>query len=209
MLGEHRLLADKPVVADFGCGDRPYESLFKQAGCRYLACDLDGPVDVRIEPGHRLDIEDGSVDGVVSFQVLEHVWDIEWYLSECARILKPNGWLLLSTHGVWLYHPHPTDFRRWTRSGLEDEIVARGFVHVATTPIAGPLAWTSMIRLIAYREVLRRIPLLGSLLFPPLAIVMNCRATIEDACTPVAIRSTNASVYLTLSRKASPVAGGL
>ncbi|MCE9533805.1 MAG: class I SAM-dependent methyltransferase, partial [Planctomycetes bacterium] len=121
MLASQKLLEGKPTVADFGCGDRPYESLFTQAGCRYIACDLDGPVDVKIVPGQRLDIADGSVDGVVSFQVLEHVWDIQWYLSECNRILKPGGWLLLSTHGTWLFHPHPTDFRRWTRPGLEDE----------------------------------------------------------------------------------------
>jgi SAM-dependent methyltransferase len=156
---------------------------------------------VRIEPGKPLDIPDGSVDGVVSFQVLEHVWDIDWYLRECRRILKPGGWLLLSTHGTWLFHPHPTDFRRWTRPGLEDEIKSRGFTHAETIPIVGPLAWTRMIRLIAYREVLKKIPLLGPALFALLAIVTNLWAKAEDALTPIAIRSTNASVYLTLSHK--------
>jgi SAM-dependent methyltransferase len=101
---------------------------------------------VTIIPGKPLDLADASVDGVTSFQVLEHVWDIDWYLRESYRILKPGGWLLLSTHGTWLFHPHPTDFRRWTRPGLEDEIKARGFTHVGTLPIAGPLAWTLMIR---------------------------------------------------------------
>jgi SAM-dependent methyltransferase len=203
MLATNRMLEARPTVADFGCGDRPYEPIFKAAGCRYIACDLEGPVDVRIEPGKPLDILDASVDGVVSFQVLEHVWDVDWYLRECCRILRPGGWLLLSTHGTWLFHPHPTDFRRWTRPGLEDEIKARGFTHVETIPIVGPLAWTRMIRLIAYREVLRKIPLLGPALFALLAIVTNLWAKAEDALTPVAIRSTNASVYLTLSLKNS------
>lgn len=204
MMEIHRLLESQPTVADFGCGDRPYAALFQNAGCRYIACDLEGPVDVRIVPGQRLDVADGSVDAVVSFQVLEHVWDIEWYLGECHRILKPGGWLLLSTHGTWLYHPHPTDFRRWTRPGLEDEIATNGFINVETASIAGPLAWTLMIRLIAYREVLFKIPILGPLLFAPLAVAMNLRARIEDAITPESIRKTNASIYLTLSRKLKP-----
>ncbi len=204
LLEEHHLLDRAPVVADFGCGDRPYEPLFKKAGCRYIACDLDGEVDVKIEPGKPLGLAAESVDGVVSFQVLEHVWDIDWYLRECNRILKPGGWLLLSTHGTWLFHPHPTDFRRWTRPGLENEIKARGFTLIDNRPIAGPLAWTLMIRLIAYRELLRKIPLIGPLLFAPLAVIMNLRAKLEDGCTPASIRSTNASIYLTLSRKSNP-----
>jgi SAM-dependent methyltransferase len=209
MLAEQRLLEDRPTVADFGCGDRPYEPIFTNAGCRYIACDLDGAVDVRFVPGERLDLADESVDGVVSFQVLEHVWDIDWYLRESRRVLKPGGWLLLSTHGTWLFHPHPTDYRRWTRPGLEAEIATRGFTIVGDTPIAGPLAWTLMIRLIAYREFLRKIPLLGPLLFAPLAFVMNVRAKLEDACTPAAIRANNASIYLTLSRKPATLGGSV
>jgi len=200
---DRNLLRDNQTIVDFGCGDRPYEAVFTGTGCKYVACDLDGPVDVKIIPGEPLAIPDNSVDGVVSFQVLEHVWDIDLYLRECHRILKPGGWLLLSTHGTWLYHPHPTDFRRWTRPGLEDEIKARGLTNETTIPVAGPLAWTLMVRLIAYREVLRKIPVLGSLLVGPLAVIMNLRAKLEDAVTPYAIRSDNACVYVTLSRKAA------
>src|SRR5689334_5051498 len=82
-------------VVDFGSGDAPYKPLFEQRGIDYITADLDGDTDVRIVPGQPLAIEDCSVDGVVSFQVLEHVWDLQWYLSEARRILKPGGFLLL------------------------------------------------------------------------------------------------------------------
>jgi SAM-dependent methyltransferase len=192
-------------VVDFGCGDRPYEELFTARQAKYIACDLDGAVDVRIEPGRPLALPDGTADGVVSFQVLEHVWDIDWYLAECHRVLKPGGWLLLSTHGTWLYHPHPTDFRRWTRDGLCREIETRSLQIDDVQSLVGPLAWTTLFRLIGIRQLLSRVPLLGPLLLVPITCLMNGRMLLEDAVTPAAIHNCNASVYLVLARK--PVSG--
>src|SRR5581483_7858547 len=109
-------------IVDMGCGNSPYELLFRGEGTVYVKCDLEGAVDYILRPGEQVSLADGSADGVVSFQVLEHVADLDWYLGECRRVLRPGGWLLLSTHGVWLYHPHPTDYRRWTHDGLALEL---------------------------------------------------------------------------------------
>jgi len=188
-------------VVDFGCGDRPYAPLLAERGAVYVACDLDGVVDVRIEAGRPLDLPDASVDGVVSFQVLEHVWDLDWYLGECVRLLKPGGWVLLSTHGTWLYHPHPTDFRRWTRDGLTEELQSRGLAVQEVRAVAGPLAWTTLFRLMGLQHALRRVPVLGPLLLIPITALMNLRMFVEDAITPANLRDTNACVYVTLSRK--------
>jgi SAM-dependent methyltransferase len=183
-----------------GCGDMPYRPLFEARGARYIGCDLDDAAPVRIVPGRRVPLDDGSAAIVVSFQVLEHVWDLEWYLGECRRLLRPDGALLLSTHGSWLYHPHPTDFRRWTQDGLVNEIESHRFSIEHVTGIMGPLAWTTQFRLLGYREVLRRIPVLRSLLLPPLIVGMNLRMEIEDAVTPDAIRRTNACIYVVVAR---------
>ena len=188
-------------VVDLGCGDRPYEPLFLARECQYVPCDLDGVDVVRMEPGRRLPLEDGSADGVVSFQVLEHVWDLDWYLGEAHRLLKPGGWLLLSTHGTWLYHPHPSDYRRWTREGLVRELEARGFHSQAVSAVVGPLAWTTQFRLLGLREALFKIPVAGRFLFLPLACIMNLRMVAEDWITPDSVRDVNASVYVTISRK--------
>jgi len=188
-------------VLDLGCGDQPYATLITGRGAQYVGCDIDGDVDVRINPGQPLPLPDASADGIVSFQVLEHVWDLDWYLGECRRLLKPGGWLLLSTHGTWLYHPHPTDFRRWTRTGLERELRARGFETLTTGAVVGPLGWTTVFRLLGMREVLRRVPVAGPLLLVPLTLLMNLRIALEELMTPAHLREANASVYVTVSRK--------
>jgi SAM-dependent methyltransferase len=189
-------------VVDFGCGDRPYEGLVKSRGAAYVTCDLDGEVDVRIVPGQALGLPDGYADGVVSFQVLEHVWDLDWYLGECWRLLKPGGWLLLSTHGSWPYHPHPTDFRRWTRDGLVRELETRGFAVENVAAVAGPLAWTTVYRLLGVQQALKRVPLVGAVLAAPILLAANTWIAIEDALTPRALRESDACVHVTLSRKA-------
>lgn len=199
-----RVWPSQPVrVVDLGAGDAPYRPLFQARGVEYLACDLDGDTDVRIEPGQPVDLPAGCADGVVSFQVLEHVWDLEWYLGEARRLLRPGGWLMLSTHGTWPYHPHPTDFRRWTEMGLRGELEKFGFVVETVDGIVGPLAWTTQIRLLGFREGLRRVPIFGRPLVAALALVMNARMAVEDAVTPHSVRQENACVYVTFSQAAA------
>ena len=38
-----------------------------------------------------LPLADGSVDVVVNFQVIEHLWDQGQFVAECARVLRPSG----------------------------------------------------------------------------------------------------------------------
>jgi SAM-dependent methyltransferase len=186
---------------DLGCGDCPYKDWFVEAGCRYIDCDIDGRASVTISPGQRMPLADASADGVVSFQVLEHVWELDWYLYEAKRILVPGGWLLLSTHGSWLYHPHPTDFRRWTVDGIAMEIQERGFAIDLVRGLVGPLAWTTQFRLLGVREVLRRIPFVGPAILAPLICLANVRMVVEDFITPESIKQRNGCVYLVLAHK--------
>jgi len=187
-------------IIDLGCGDRPYASLLRKRGFDYVACDIEGDVDVRLVPGERMALDDASADVVVSFQVLEHVWDLDWYLGEARRILRPGGYLLLTTHGSWPYHPHPTDFRRWTRDGLVGELESRRFRIEQVDSVVGLLALTTQYRLVGIRHALLAIPPLAKVVVPLVASVMNAQMLLEDAITPRAIRDANACIYVTLSR---------
>jgi SAM-dependent methyltransferase len=181
----------------------PYRKILEREGLQYVGCDITPEAPVRITPGVRIPLPDHESRLVTSFQVLEHVWDLDWYLGECRRLLHPEGYLLLSTHGTWLYHPHPTDFRRWTCDGLVRELEGHGFVVERIDGIMGPLAWTTQFRLLGFREVLLRLPVVRSLLLPPLVAAMNLRMAFEDAITPDWIRQANASIYLVAARPSS------
>jgi SAM-dependent methyltransferase len=202
------LLADPALrlqgarVLDFGCGSRPYEPWFRAAGAQYRGADIDGAHEVRIRADGTLDCGDAECDLVASFQVLEHVWDLRTYLGEARRVLREAGWLLLSTHGTWLYHPHPNDYRRWTAEGLRREIEAQGFSLVRMEPVVGPLALTTVFRSLGAAHFLKQLPVLGKPLAAAAAAAFNARAWLEDRATPREITATNACTYVALFRRA-------
>lgn len=191
---------DDATALDFGSGDAPYESEIKNAGYKYLSADISGKPDVVVTSGKPLPIETETISLVASFQVLEHVWDVEWYLAESRRILKKDGHLLLSTHGTWLYHPHPTDFRRWTKSGLAMELETQGFKIVSIEPLIGPLAWTTQFRTLALHHVLSKIPIIGKGLSSVFNSLGYIKMTLEDKITPYQHRLDNASIYLIVAK---------
>jgi SAM-dependent methyltransferase len=184
------------IAIDLGCGDQPYRQLFEGRGIEYLGADLGRAAEISIGEDGRVDAPDGAADLVLSFQVLEHVRDLDRYLAEAKRLLRPGGRLLLSTHGTWLYHPHPEDHRRWTREGLINELESRGLAVETCQAIVGPLALTTIIRLTAFAYALRNVPLLKGPIVTSLAVVMNLRAALEDRITPAAVRENNACVYM-------------
>ena len=188
-------------VLDYGCGERPYEAWFTALGALYKGADLEGAHDVTIAPGGALLSPDASADVIVSFQVLEHVQDVAAYLREAHRVLVPGGSLLLSTHGTWLYHPHPQDFRRWTLDGLKLDVETHGFRLVSMLPAAGPLAWTTVLRALGLCHVLAKVPVAGRALVGASACVLGAKAWLEDRITPREFIRDNACMYVALFRR--------
>jgi len=133
------LLPAGEKLLDYGCGNKPYEDLLKTKFPMYVGADLPGNsyADVPINEDGTVGVEDGSFDCVLSSQVLEHVVSPQKYLTEARRVLKPGGALILSTHGIWPYHPDPTDFWRWTVSGLQAEVRKAGFEVLSIEGVMG------------------------------------------------------------------------
>ena len=130
---------DGMLIVDLGCGDMPYRPLFERNGARYIGIDLEynDAADLHASVEDSLPLAEGSVDVVLSTQVLEHVPEPNKYLAEIRRVLKPGGLVIISTHGYWMYHPHPQDFWRWTGPGLRKLVGDAGYQVLECRGIMG------------------------------------------------------------------------
>lgn len=179
------------TVLDVGCGTMPYRSMFTKRQARYLGADIDGTPDIVIDAGGALPLADESVDFVVSFQVLEHVRHVPAYLASIRRVLRVGGSMFLTTHGVWPYHPHPTDYWRWTRDGLRVTLEDARFTVQHIASLCGPAAWIPMFPLLVGKRVLGPIwPVLA-----PVNLGINALAWAADHVTPAAVRNNNAAIF--------------
>lgn len=106
-------------ILDVGCGTKPYFSFFKGTK-KYIGVNLTPNEDVDcITSAENLPFASESFDIVISTQMLEHVKDPAKVLKEIYRVLKKEGVVFLSTHGIWEKHGSPNDYWRWTDDGLK------------------------------------------------------------------------------------------
>lgn len=81
-----------------------------------------------------LPLPDSSVDTVVNFQVIEHLWDQQAFISECLRVLRPGGELLISTPNRITFSPgrdtplNPFHTRELDPAELRELLTTPGFV---------------------------------------------------------------------------------
>lgn len=147
-------------VLDFGCGSKPYEALFTGADS-YVGVDIEvsghdhltSKVDYFYN-GVRLPFDDESFDSIVSFEVFEHVQNLEAMVAELHRVAKPGATFLVTTPFLFPEHEIPYDFRRLSRYGLESILTNNGFEIVEIVPTTGSiLALAQGFNHFLFREV--------------------------------------------------------
>lgn len=137
------------IVLDAGCGEGYGLPMLAEAGAgRVIGVDLEPTVvdhvaatyavDPRIE-AHcaelmALPLGDDEVDLVVSFQVIEHLHDIDGYLASLRRVTRPGGRVLIATPNRLTFTPgsdtpvNPFHTREFTASELTDQLESSGLV---------------------------------------------------------------------------------
>ncbi|BDY30868.1 class I SAM-dependent methyltransferase [Mycolicibacterium mageritense] len=143
----YRRLADRCAgrdVLEAGCGEGYGADLIADVANRVIGLDYDEAtvahvraryprVDIRHGNLAELPLEDASVDVVVNFQVIEHLWDQAQFVAECARVLRPGGIFLVSTPNRITFSPgrdtplNPFHTRELNAAELTELLEAAGF----------------------------------------------------------------------------------
>ena len=117
--GANRLapLADgEGLVIDLGAGnDRRHPRFLNVDLLPYPEVDL-------LCDGEALPFASGSIDGVLSIAVFEHVERLEHMLDEVHRVLRSGGRLFVAVPFLQPFHAAPHDYRRWTLTGLGTDL---------------------------------------------------------------------------------------
>ncbi|VEP13231.1 conserved hypothetical protein [Hyella patelloides LEGE 07179] len=112
-------------LVDLGCGNVPYYEWYKDRVDKVTCIDWPQSnheakyVDVFANLNQSLPLEDSSVDCVFSTSVLEHISEPLVLLKEISRILKQDGYLILSVPFLYHLHEEPFDYYRYTPHGLK------------------------------------------------------------------------------------------
>jgi len=106
-------------ILDVGVGSAPYWNL--RSDLNWLGIDVaDGPkVDFIINKDSSWPISNATFDYIFCTQVLEHVENPAFLISEIRRVLKPGGSVILNAPFLYPFHGMPNDQARYTTTQLE------------------------------------------------------------------------------------------
>lgn len=102
------LVAPNCQILELGCGSGNLAAFLNTMDIPVIASDiaqsaidharsLHPEIDFRVHSAEELPYADQSFDIVTSFDVLEHLPNVDQHLCEVSRVLKPNGYYLFQT----------------------------------------------------------------------------------------------------------------
>lgn len=124
-------------LIDIGCGYSPYKSLLLKNVSKYEGMDL---VHYNEDVTHIGDIlnknpfHENQFDCGISFEVLEHIPNSDEFIKQIYKIIKPDGYFIISVPHLSRLHEEPLDFYRFTKYGLIEIFTRNGFEIVEIEP---------------------------------------------------------------------------
>jgi SAM-dependent methyltransferase len=162
----------KGKMLDFGCGQKPYYSLFKVD--EYIGIDFENPghphaneaIDVFYD-GKKIPFPDNTFDSIFSSEVFEHVFNLPEIIAELHRVLKPGGLVLVSCPFAFCEHEVPNDFARYTSFAMKHMLQQSGFEIVEQVKTGNSIEAIYQLKLVYIHQHItpkvRKIPVVRSI----------------------------------------------
>jgi SAM-dependent methyltransferase len=142
---EYEQLSASPAlgkVLDIGGGENAtYLSLIDYT--EYKSINIDPSMNPTwvLNVGDAFPCEDLTFDAALSMNTFEHVYDVNYMLSEIFRVLRPGGQLIAAVPFLFPLHAHPDDFFRPTPSWFAKSLTQAGFSRFEIQPLCwGPFS---------------------------------------------------------------------
>src|SRR5690349_2436768 len=99
-------IKEHDVILDIPCGEGAYTRRLKEEDVNVHAADCENSIkfagaEFRVaDMNEKLPYDDGAFDGVVCIDGIEHIERQFDFIRECGRIVKPSGFLIISTPNI-------------------------------------------------------------------------------------------------------------
>ncbi len=140
------LIYFKGDLLDVGCGRMPYKEILLENSDidSYKGVDINSALvyDAEVKPdfywdGVTLPFDSNSFNSVIATEVLEHCPNPDIILKEILRVLKPDGFFLLTVPFLWSLHEVPNDEYRYTPFSLKRHLRNSGFNEIKIKATGG------------------------------------------------------------------------
>ncbi len=151
----------KGRILDIGCGNKPYQDLFKPAiykGIDFKKFSSNSEFSIN-KPDYyfrapylstfKLPFVSTYFDSVVSFQVLEHHPEVVTFIREAVRVTKKHGLIIISFPFIWGLHEEPNDYQRLTHYSIIRQF-KKNKCKMIKIKTQGSIASTNMMLLMDY-----------------------------------------------------------
>ncbi len=131
------------TVIEAGCGEGYGADIVRTAGAQVVAVDYDDAVVGHVRRTYPrvqtlkanlvdLPLRSSTADGLISLQVIEHLWDLPTFWAEIRRVVRPGGRVVISTPNRLTFSPGVARGQKPTNPFHVEEFDAEQLAHMLT-----------------------------------------------------------------------------